>query len=150
MSVLRILIMTFALLAIAAPVFGHHSNAGNFDQKSVPIAITGSITEIELKSPHSYFWMDVKDPTGVVHNWKVEYGGPWRLEGLGYNSIGLSGADEKRILGSLKPGTVVSVEGIRAKDGTYWISFKFLSDDQGKTILDMRDVPARQVPPTTR
>jgi len=75
--------------------------------------------------------MDVKDPSGEVHNWKVEYGGPWRLENISFNSIGLSGSNEKRILGTLKPGAVLSVEGIRAKDGTYWISFKVLSDDQG-------------------
>jgi len=143
MSALKIPRMGFALFAIAAPLFGHHSPAGLFDQKSAPIAITGKVTAIEIKSPHSYFWMDVMDPTGVVHNWKVEYGGPWRLDIPGDRSIGLSGADEKRILGSLKPGAVVSVEGIRAKDGTYWISFKFLSDDQGKTIVDMRVLPAR-------
>jgi len=144
MRILKILIVACGLVAIAATAFGHHSTAGSFDSKSTPIAITGKITSIELRSPHSYFWMDVKDPTGVVHNWKVEYGGPWTLP------VSLSANEEKRILGSLKPGAVVSVEGIRAKDGTYWISFKVLSDDQGKTIVDVRSVPAGQVPPATR
>jgi hypothetical protein len=100
---------------------------------------SGKITAVELRNPHSFFWMDAMDSSGVVHNWKAEYGGVWRLEIPGIDrSIGLSGADEKRILGALKPGAAVSVEGIRAKDGSFWISFKFLSDDQGKTLIDMR------------
>jgi hypothetical protein len=144
MSALKIPRMGFALVCYRGASIRHHIPGRTFRSKISAYCDHrqghGNRTE-----ESSFLLLDGRDGPGRR--------GPqlesrvWRPSGVSSawpdSSIGLSGADEKRILGSLKPGAVVSVEGIRAKDGTYWISFKFLSDDQGKTIVDMRVLPAR-------
>jgi uncharacterized protein DUF6152 len=62
-----------SLLAIAAPVFAHHSVPVNFDQ-SKEITITGTLTEAKWINPHSRFRIDVKQDDGMTVEWLVEMG----------------------------------------------------------------------------
>jgi len=62
-----------ALVALAAPVFAHHSVPVNFDQ-SKEITITGTLTEAKWINPHSRFRIDVKQEDGMTVEWLVEMG----------------------------------------------------------------------------
>lgn len=105
-NVFTVLIAGVAALAAAAPVFAHHSFAAEFDSTK-PVNLTGVVTKVEWMNPHTYFYVDVKDPvTGKVANWACEMGSPNGLTRSGWTR------------NTLKVGMVVSFEGTRAKDGS--------------------------------
>jgi Family of unknown function (DUF6152) len=105
--VLAVLVAVMALSASAVPVFAHHSFAAEFDTAK-PVNLTGVVTKVEWMNPHTYFYVDVKDPqSGKVTNWACEMGSPNGLTRQGWTR------------NTLKVGMVVSLEGTRAKDNTY-------------------------------
>ena len=104
--VLAFLVGAAALIASAVPVFAHHSFAAEFDA-SKTLNLTGVVTKVEWMNPHTYFYVDVKDPqTGKVTNWACEMGSPNGLTRQGWTRQ------------TLKVGMKVSFEGTRAKDGS--------------------------------
>jgi hypothetical protein len=103
--VLAVLVAAMSLTS-AMPVFAHHSFAAEFDATK-PVNLTGVVTKVEWMNPHTYFYVDVKDPqTGKVSNWACEMGSPNGLTRQGWTR------------NTLKVGMVVSLEGTRSKDGT--------------------------------
>ena len=102
---LAVLVATMCV-ASAMPVFAHHSFAAEFDAAK-PVNLTGVVTKVEWMNPHTYFYVDVKDPkTGKVANWACEMGSPNGLTRQGWTR------------NTLKVGMVVSFEGTQAKDGS--------------------------------
>jgi hypothetical protein len=92
--------------ASAMPVLAHHSFAAEFDSTK-PVNLTGVVTKVEWMNPHTYFYIDVKDPeSGKVTNWACEMGSPNGLTRQGWTR------------NTLRVGMVVTMEGTRAKDGT--------------------------------
>ena len=104
--VLAVLVGAIALIASAMPVFAHHSFAAEFDSQKT-VSLTGVVTKVEWMNPHTYFYVDVKDPqSGKVSNWACEMGSPNGLTRQGWTR------------NTLKVGMTVSFSGTRAKDGT--------------------------------
>ena len=93
------------IVAVAAPVFSHHSFAAEFDSKK-PTTLTGSVTKLEWINPHARLFVDVKGPDGKVVNWEVELGAPAILMRNGWSR------------NYLKAGDTVTINGTLAKDGT--------------------------------
>jgi len=60
-----------ALLMIGAPAMAHHSAAAEFDVKK-ELIITGVLTKFENVNPHTWWYVDVKEPDGKVTSWKLE------------------------------------------------------------------------------
>ena len=102
-------IITLLLGAAAAwqiaPVVAHHSFAAEFDADT-PIDLTGIVTKIEWRNPHTFFYIDVETASGDYENWALEMGSPNGLMRRGWTR------------NSLQIGDEVSVEGSRAKDGS--------------------------------
>ena len=69
-------------MLLAAPARAHHAFAATYDTNK-PVVIKGVITKIEFVNPHSWFWLDVKNPDGSVDNWGFEGGSPNSLIRLG-------------------------------------------------------------------
>ena len=91
-------------LAAALPAWAHHSFAAEYDLKQ-PITVQGSIVQVRLENPHSWFVVDVKDPaTGKVDRWSFEAGTPSGMIRNGYRP------------GIIKPGDEVTIKGFRSKD----------------------------------
>lgn len=99
---------TGAILAAALPAWAHHAVQTVFDLNK-PITVTGSITSVEWVNPHSYISVDVRGDRDAVQHWLFELAGSGALR-----QLRASLADR----GGLKPGDIVTVEGIAAKDGT--------------------------------
>jgi hypothetical protein len=96
---------TLALVAAGSPLLAHHAFAAEFDG-SKPVKLTGTVTKMDWINPHAWLHMDVKGPDGKVVAWMIEGGAPNALLRRGWNRR------------SVPPGTVVTVEGFRAKDGS--------------------------------
>ena len=102
--------LTISLIALTAscaalPAIAHHSFAAEFDADS-PISLTGIVTKIEWRNPHTFFYIDVETDDGNYENWALEMGSPNGLMRRGWTR------------NSLQIGDEVSVEGARAKDGS--------------------------------
>jgi len=68
-----------ALFAAAvAPIEAHHSIASYYDASKTS-TITGTLTRVEWRSPHVFFFIDVKDESGAVTSWGVEHASPQSL-----------------------------------------------------------------------
>jgi len=69
MAKVNVVAACLILMVLAAvPVLAHHSFSAEFDA-SKPVNFTGTVTKIEWTNPHSWFYIDVKDPeTSKVEN----------------------------------------------------------------------------------
>lgn len=94
------------LLASASPVLAHHSFAAAFDINQ-PVTVKGIVTEVRLENPHSWFFLDVKDPTtGKVDKWAFEASTPTSLIRSGVKP------------GFVKAGDEVTIKGFHARDAS--------------------------------
>jgi len=105
-SKLAVLAASAVMLWAAVPMIAHHSFAAEFDATK-PLKLTGTVTKIEWMNPHAYFYIDVMDEGGKVVNWALEMGSPNGLMRQGWTR------------NSMKIGDQVTVEGSRAKDGSF-------------------------------
>jgi len=64
-----------ALLLGAGTASAHHAFSRDFDQ-SKPVTLSGTVTKVQWTSPHVMAYIDVKDRSGKVTNWKIEMGNP--------------------------------------------------------------------------
>ena len=91
------------LLASAASAWAHHSYAAAFDMNK-PVIVQGTIVQVRLENPHSWFFLDVKDPNGKVVRWAFEAGTPSGMVRNGFKP------------GVIKKGVEVTIKGFHAKD----------------------------------
>ena len=101
----RSMLVAVALAAAALPAWAHHAAQTMFDVTR-RITVTGAVTRVESVNPHPYVDIDVKGPNGTMQHWVIELAGPSVLR------------QARLSPGGLKPGDIVTVEGIPAKDGT--------------------------------
>jgi len=94
---------SLAVLGAAMPISAHHSFSSVFDADK-PVEVRGVLTEIRLENPHSWFYVDVTDPSGKVVRWGFEGSTPTSLIRSGYKP------------GSLKVGDEVTIKGSHARD----------------------------------
>jgi len=58
------------LMVVAAAAVAHHG-PGQFDS-SIPVTVTGVVTDIRYVNPHGYVYFDVTDESGDVVPWRCE------------------------------------------------------------------------------
>jgi hypothetical protein len=97
--------MCVASIVASGRALAHHSFAAEFDDKK-PVTLTGTVTKVEWTNPHTWFFIDVKNPDGSVANWGLELGGPAQLLRAGWKRD------------SMKVGDVVTVDARRSRDGS--------------------------------
>ena len=123
-----------ATVAAAIPASAHHSVQTVFDLNR-PVTVTGSVTAVEWVNPHSYISIDVKVDKDVIQHWVFELPGSGGVRQL---RAGLSDR------GGLKPGDIVTIEGIAAKDGTTnGFAYRLRVADGSKFDLSNKQPPAR-------
>lgn len=118
-----------AALAIAVPVFAHHSFAAEFDQTKT-VKLTGKVTVMKWANPHAWIYVDVVGKDGKVTNWALETGAAnsllrrgWRKEDLPF-------------------GTVVQFEGWQARNGTPTANVTTITFADGRRLFAGSSNPA--------
>jgi hypothetical protein len=101
-------VLMVILLSIGAgvPAWAHHAFAAAFDMQK-PVTVQGVIVQVRLENPHSWFFLDVKDPaTGKVDRWAFEAGTPSGMIRNGFKP------------NVIKAGTEVTIRGFHARDAS--------------------------------
>lgn len=98
-------IAVLALLVVAPRALPHHSFSAEFDVNK-PVKKMGTVTNLEWRNPHAWFYIDVKDDAGNVASWGFELASPNLLLRSGWTRS------------ALKMGDAVIVEGFQAKNGS--------------------------------
>lgn len=100
----------------------HHAFSSEFDANA-PIKLQGPVTKVELINPHSWIHMEVKTSDGKTEKWMVEGGTPNTLmrRGITRDSVPI--------------GTVIVVDGYRAKDGTNKANGRDIRFPDGRTLF---------------
>ena len=115
------LVWSLVSVAAAATAQAHHSFAAAFDMNK-PVTVQGTIVQIRLENPHSWFFLDVKNASGKVERWAFEAGTPSGMIRNGYKAS------------ELPPGTVVTITGFHARDQAQHVGMlRQLTTAAGKT-----------------
>jgi hypothetical protein len=115
-----------ALLGASLPVAAHHSFAAIFDSAK-PVKVTGTVTRVEWMNPHTWLYLDAKNPDGGVEQWSFELGSPNRLMRFGWNQD------------SLPTGTTVTITGSRARDGSLKAAADKVTLPDGKQLFGAQE-----------
>ena len=110
------------LLLEAAPAPAHHAFALEFDSTK-PVRLRGTVTRMEWINPHSWIHIDVVNAEGEVEQWMIEGGAPNAILRRGFT------AD------SLKPGTVIIVEGYQARDRSFRANGRDITFEDGTKLF---------------
>jgi hypothetical protein len=121
-NLLKFTLVVTAVITVAFPVVAHHSFAAEYDADR-PVTLTGSVTKMAWINPHSWIYIDVKKPDGSVENWAVEAGPPGTLVRAGFTKE------------SLAAGTVIKVNGYRAKDGALRANGRDITLPDGRLLF---------------
>jgi Family of unknown function (DUF6152) len=121
-NLVKFTLVVTAVITVAFPVVAHHSFAAEYDADR-PVTLTGSVTKMAWINPHSWIYIDVKKPDGSVENWAVEAGPPGTLVRAGFTKE------------SLAAGTVIKVNGYRAKDGALRANGRDITLPDGRLLF---------------
>jgi len=72
------------LLTISHAANAHHSFATHYDTKNI-VEISGTLSAVKMRSPHSFFEVDVVAENGAIQTWEVEAHAVPILRRLGIN-----------------------------------------------------------------
>ena len=116
------LVLTGSVLGVVPAARAHHSFAAEYDADK-PVVLTGTVTKMAWINPHSWIYIDVKKADGTVDNWAVEAGPPGTLVRAGFTKD------------SLAAGTVIKVNGYRAKDGALRANGRDITLPDGRLLF---------------
>jgi hypothetical protein len=91
--------------AFAARLSAHHAFAAEFDANK-PVTLKGTVTRMLWINPHPWIHIDVVGKDGKVEPWMIEASAPNALVRRGFTRD------------SLPIGSLIVVEGYRARDGS--------------------------------
>ena len=120
-KLVAVLTAAVSLLA-AAPAWGHHAFAAEFDADR-PIKFKGTVTKMEWINPHAWIHIDVTGEDGKVTSWMIEAAAPNALLRRGWTK------------NSLLKGTEILVEGYQAKDGANRANGSIITFTDGKKLF---------------
>jgi hypothetical protein len=114
--------MVATLLLLPPTAWAHHSLLAEFDSAKT-VTLKGTVTGLDWTNPHIWIHVDAKDENGVA--------GVWKCEGTSTTSLRRQGWTRD----SLKIGETVSIEGLRAKNGTNTCNARRVTNSQGKPVF---------------
>jgi Family of unknown function (DUF6152) len=104
-SYYALVVFVAMLSALGATLRAHHSFAAAYDLQK-PVTVQGAIVQVRLTNPHSWFFLDVKEPDGKVTRWSFEAGTPSGMIRNGYKAS------------EMTKGTIITIKGFHARDMT--------------------------------
>jgi hypothetical protein len=121
-NVFPMVFLVVAVLSMAPRASAHHSFAAEYDADK-PVTLTGSVTKMAWINPHSWIYIDVKKADGGMENWAIEAGPPGTLIRAGFTKD------------SLAAGTVIKINGYRAKDGALRANGRDITLPDGRLLF---------------
>ena len=122
-SKITIVLAGLALLLSQAPLWAHHAFAAEFDEKKPVKFLDATVTRVQLINPHSWIYVDVKMPNGMIENWAIEAGSPNILLRRGITRD------------TLKVGQKLVVDGYQSKDGSHRANGRDLTLPDGTKLF---------------
>ena len=116
------MVMAGMLLSAAAPAWGHHAFAAEFDAKK-PVHLEGVVSKVELINPHAWIHVDVKGSDGKITTWMIEAGSPNVLLRRGLTKT------------TIPKGTQVIVDGYQSKDGSMRANGRDITLPDGRKLF---------------
>ena len=123
LTVGSVLVAGITLLVAPSPMRAHHAFAAEFDEKKPIKFVDATVTKFQMINPHSWIYVDVKQPDGKVENWAIEAGSPNILLRRGITRT------------TLKPGDKIVVEGYQSKDGSHRANGRDLKLPNGQQLF---------------
>jgi hypothetical protein len=106
-----------ALGVLTLPLQAHHSYAATYDV-SKEFTIKGKLVEVTLRSPHSFFFIEVKDANGIAQRYAIE-----SAAAIKFSKVKFEVGDEVEVLanpprtGNFR-GRMIKIT--RTSDGASW------------------------------
>ena len=100
-----LILMVVAASMSGLAAYAHHSFAGSYIEDKV-VVIEGTVTEFNIRNPHSFISVEVTDKDGKTSRWGGEWGGVTQLSQGGINRF------------TLKIGDKIIIDGSPARDST--------------------------------
>jgi hypothetical protein len=105
------------------PVQAHHSFGGTYNVDK-QITIKGKMVQVSLRSPHSFFFVEVEDANGSVQRWAIEGAGASQFAQQGINKDAFKIGDPVEIVAnpSRSPNSTRArlIKITRTTDGKSW------------------------------
>lgn len=95
---MRKLFLTLASIFATHAAIAHHSFATHYDTSNI-VQISGTLTEVKMRSPHSFFSVEVTNGDGSTEIWEAEAHAIPILRRLGINNDTLKVGDSVTIRG---------------------------------------------------
>ena len=132
MRAISITLVFLVLLAVAAPVWAHHSFQAEYDQ-SKPLTLVGKLTKVLEENPHGWIYLDAKNAQGRVVNWALEIPAP--------NVVVRNGFDRSIYQTLVNSGEEVTVTAYAARDGSKHAWAGGLTRADGRTVITLSGIP---------
>lgn len=100
----------------------HHAFAAEFD-KDKPVKLTGKVIKMQWINPHPWIHIEVTPKDGKPQVWMIEASAPNNLLRRGFTRD------------SLPPGTIITVEGYQALDGSTRANGTALTFSDGRHLF---------------
>jgi len=118
------LALSFAALAISAPILAHHGET-NYDTDKL-VSVKATVTSFLFINPHVQIFLDEKNDKGEIEKWTCEARSPAMLV--------RNGDWDKN---TLKPGDVITAIGFQSKNGAKILRLKKIVLADGKELPDL-------------
>ena len=118
---LRFSVLAGLCLVMVPAIQGHHSQS-EYDLRA-KVEVEGTVTKLEWKSPHAWFYVDVINDKGQTTNWSFELPSPVTLMRRGWTRD------------SLKPGDRIKVVGAPARNYPAIAIANSVKDGSGKPLF---------------
>ena len=92
-------LVTVGILMFGIAAYAHHSFAGSYVEDKL-IRIEGTVKEFNIRNPHSFISIEVKQKDGTVVRWGGEWGGVTQLSQGGVDRYTLEIGDHLIIDGA--------------------------------------------------
>ena len=118
-----VLFAACVFVARMTPALAHHSFLAEYDPDK-RLTITGVVTEVDWRNPHTHFYLDVKKADGTLEKWKFEGFPPNMLLRNGWKKDA-----------TLQAGMKVTIFGWQARDGSNLVHSRQITFEDGHTIV---------------
>ena len=96
---LTLLLVLLGLILCGSRADAHHSFGATYLEDKT-ITLDGALVQLLFRNPHSYIQVDVKDASGQVVRWNIEWGGVVQLNQKGVTRETLKPGDHLVIVGN--------------------------------------------------